>query len=157
MKCRQAVVLVNPMRGMAGTSRGDVPALKGRQRRADTTAARFRRPTLRAATGTVTFRVHLFGNGPFEFTGLGGPGDDLVVAGSVSSLVPPKAPVLSAELNGTALRLRFASEAGVTYTLQRSRDFTDWEFVRLLTGTGAVFEVEEPLAAAGERFFRLLR
>ena len=110
---------------------------------------------LQAVSDAVTFRIHLFGNGPYEFTGLGGPGDDLVVVGSVSSTTQLKLPALSAEVVGNTLRLRFASEAGVIYMLQHSGTFSDWRNGRSVTGDGALAELEEPLNESAQ-YYRLV-
>ena len=40
---------------------------------------------LQNTAATITFRVYLYGSGPYENTGLGGPGDDLTLFGSFAT------------------------------------------------------------------------
>ncbi len=109
---------------------------------------------LAAVADPVVLRIHLFGNEPFEFTGLGGVGDDVVLEGRIGSPVVVPKPLLAASLEGTDVVLRFQPRPGVDEVLERSVDLDVW--VPVSTGVlpdGRREFHEEPGGVAG--FFRI--
>jgi hypothetical protein len=112
-------------------------------------------PALSGVAGPVVFRIHLFGNGPYEFTGLGGPADDLVVEGRLerSAVEAPRVALLR-EAGG--LVLETTSRAGRSYRLQRSVDLVRWDNLEVRPGTGAPLRFPLSVGAeVGGAFFRV--
>jgi hypothetical protein len=111
-------------------------------------------PSLRGVTSSVTLRIHLFGNGPFEFTGLGGPGDDVVVMGRVSAPIVVERPVLAAVLADGIFRISFLPRVSEADVLERSADLGSWSAVVAEAGAGGERVYREPASDQGA-FFRL--
>jgi hypothetical protein len=109
---------------------------------------------LASVADPVVFRIHLFGNGPFEFTGLGGVGDDILLEGRVGSPAVVPKPLLAASLEGADFILRFGPRQGVDEVLERSVDLGVWVPVptRVLSDGRREFR-EAPGGVAG--FFRI--
>jgi hypothetical protein len=109
---------------------------------------------LASVADPVVFRIHLFGNGPFEFSGLGGVGDDILLEGRVGSPAVVPKPLLAASLEGTDIVLRFQPRPGVDEVLERSVDLGNWVPVStvVLPDGRRVFH-ETPGGVAG--FFRI--
>jgi hypothetical protein len=102
----------------------------------------------------VVLRIHLFGNGPFEFTGLGGVGDDVVLEGRVGPAPVVPAPVLTAALEGDGFVIRFAPRPGVEEVLERSVDLGFWAPVSTVALPDGRREFRET-TGTGPGFFRL--
>ena len=111
-------------------------------------------PALRDSAETVTVRIHLFGNGPFEFTGLGGPGDDVVLTGRISAPAVVSRPDLSAVLDGGAFLLSYTPRSGGSDVLERSADLSAWSPVTTQVLPGGRVGFSEPVSVGGA-FFRL--
>ena len=112
-------------------------------------------PSMTALLATLTVRIHLFGNGPFEFTGLGGPGMDLVLEGRVSAPATVPVPALTVARDGDAVVVEFVPRPGRMEVLERSADLRTWsptETVSMPSGTQRRREVP----AGTPSFFRLV-
>ncbi|MHB1156682.1 MAG: PA14 domain-containing protein [Phycisphaerales bacterium] len=69
---------------------------------------------LQNATSTVTFRIYLFGLGNYEWSGLGGIGQDVSLIGSYAPIVPPA--VNNASFDGTSVSTYVYDPTGTGWT-----------------------------------------
>ena len=114
-------------------------------------------PTLRDVPGPVVLRLHLFGGDPYEFTGLGGPGEDLVLEGRLGGTeISIPQPRISLKRGDAGWSIATPSVVGVRYRLWRSPNLREWESTASQPGTGNVLEFRvAPESTAGPVFWRI--
>lgn len=78
--------------------------------------------------------------------------DDLAAAFGPDTL---EVRVVDIEHDGASFIVSFETDAGATYTIERSDDLVNWEAIHIVTGDGSIQSYSDPAAGVERRFYRV--